>query len=325
MRKQNMLLVAGIMALLAAPQFAKPYVIYLMSVWCTTVIAALGLNLTLGYGGQISLAQASFIGIGAYTTALLQRAGISFFLDVPISASICFAIGWVFGYPALKVQHHYLAFVTLAFATLAYLVFRNEQWLTGGVYGLSGIARPSLFGFSFGSAVRFYYLCFAFLLLMGFALWWLIRSPWGRAFIALRENPVRALSLGIDTRRYTLLAFAIGSAFGGVSGALYTPLVQYIEPQPFDLNASLNLLLIVIVGGSGRFWGPFVGAVVTILLPQWLRFSQSYYLLIYSVLIIIMLRYSPTGLLGIYDSARTYATEKLKNRKAEIAGQGGEP
>ena len=113
------------------------------------------------------------------------------------------------------------------------------------------------------------------LALVALATWWLVRSPWGRAFVALRENPVRASSLGVDTRRYTLMAFAIGSALGGIAGVLYAPLVQFIDPSPFALGLSLNLLLMVIAGGSGYFFGPFVGAFVSVLLPKWLRFTEA--------------------------------------------------
>ena len=141
------------------------------------------------------------------------------------------------GYPALRVQHHYLAFVTLAFSTLVFLVFRNEDWLTGGIYGISNIPRPDVLGFATNRPLPFYYFCLGSLALVSLAMWWLIRSPWGRAFVALRENPVRALSLGIDTRRYTLMAFAIGSALGGVAGTLYAPLTQYIDPVPFNALA----------------------------------------------------------------------------------------
>ena len=145
----------------------------------------------------------------------------------------CFAIGWLLGYPALRVQHHYLAFVTLAFTTLVFLVFRNEEWLTGGIYGITDIPRPvrARLVDRAGGAI-FYYFCLAHLVLVSLATWWLIRSPWGRAFVALRENPMRALSLGVDTRRYTLMAFAIGAGLGGISGALYAPLVQFIDPSP---------------------------------------------------------------------------------------------
>ena len=175
---------------------------------------------------------------------------------------LCFAIGWILGYPALRVQHHYLAFVTLAFSTLAFLVFRNEDWLTKGIYGISNIPRPNVMGFATNRPLPFYYFCLGSLGIVSLAMWWLIRSPWGRAFVALRENPVRALSLGIDTRRYTLMAFAIGSALGGVAGTLYAPLTQYIDPVPFNFSLSLDLLMMVIVGGSGFFFGPFLGAMI---------------------------------------------------------------
>jgi branched-chain amino acid transport system permease protein len=131
------------------------------------------------------------------------------------------------------------------------------------------------------------------------AAWWLIRSPWGRAFVAVRENPIRALSLGVDVRRYTLMAFAIGAGLGGISGALYAPLTQFIDPTPFALGLSLNLLLMVVLGGSGYFFGPFLGAIVAVLLPEWLRFAQGYYLMGYAVLVMVMMAFWPTGLLGL--------------------------
>jgi len=144
------------------------------------------------------------------------------------------------------------------------------------------------------------------------AAWYLIRSPWGRAFIALRENPIRALSLGVDTRRYTLMAFAIGAGLGGISGALYAPLVQFVDPTPFALGLSLNLLLMVVVGGPGYFFGPFLGALVAVLLPEWMRFTEGYYLMGYAVLVMVLMVFCPTGLLGLLDrmfkSARKTAT-----------------
>lgn len=129
-------------------------------------------------------------------------------------------------------------------------------------------------------------------------MWWMLRSPWGRAFKALRENPIRAESLGLKVRRQTLLAFAIGSAFGGLAGALQAPLVQFIEPHSFALMHSLKILLMVVVGGAGFFFGPMLGAAVVILLPEFLRFTEGYYLIIYSVLVIVLMVYSPNGLIG---------------------------
>jgi len=307
MSRRRGLLFGGLLALagvflLVAPLGLKPYGIFILSMWAVMTIAAIGLNLTLGYAGQISLAQAAFVGIGAYITGWLTTKGAwPFWPTYFLGFASCFVVGWLLGYPALRVQHHYLAFVTLAFNTLVYLAFRNEEWLTNGIYGLTNVPRPSLFGFSLKGAKEFYYFCLAHLVFVSAAAWWLIRSPWGRAFVAVRENPVRALSLGVDVRRYTLMAFAIGAGLGGISGALYAPLTQFVDPTPFALGLSLNLLLMVVLGGSGYFFGPFLGAIVAVLLPEWLRFAQGYYLMGYAVLVMVMMAFWPTGLLGLFD------------------------
>jgi branched-chain amino acid transport system permease protein len=291
-------------ALVFAPLAMKPYGIYVMTTWAVMAIAAVGLNLTLGYAGQISLAQAAFVGVGTYAVAILTTHGGSFWIGLALAIALCFVLGWLLGYPALRVQHHYLAFVTLGFSTLAWLVFRNEEWLTGGVYGVSGIPRPGFLGLSTAKPYAFYLLCIGGLAVVTLAMAWLVRSPWGRAFTALRENPVRAMSLGVDTRRYTLMAFAIGSAVGGVAGAFYAPLVQFVEPTMFILNLSLGLLLMVIVGGAGSFFGPYAGALVAVLLPEWLRFSEGLYLMIYAALVMVLLVFCPTGLLGLFERGR---------------------
>ena len=285
----------------AAPFFLKPFGIFLISMWAVLTIAAIGLNLTLGYAGQVSIAQGAFVGIGAYTLALMTQAGVPYPLAFIAAGLLCFAIGWLLGYPALRVQHHYLAFVTLAFTTLVFLFLRNEEWLTNGIYGVNGIARPTVFGWSTGKAIDFYFFCLGSLAVLSLATWWMLRSPWGRAFVALRENPIRALSLGLDTRRYTLMAFAIGSSLGGLSGALFASLVQFIEPASFGLQRSFDLLLMVIVGGSGYFMGPFVGALIAVLLPEWMRFTQGYYLIIYAALIMVMMAFCPYGILGMVE------------------------
>jgi len=302
--------VAAVLLLVVAPFGLKPYGIYLLSLWAVMTIAGIGLNLTLGYAGQISLAQSAFVGIGAYTAALLTTQGWPLWSACLLAIALCFVIGWLLGYPALRVQHHYLAFVTLAFATLVFLILRNEEWLTKGVYGITGIPRPTVLGWSTKAPVDFYFFCLGMLAAVAAATWWLIRSPWGRAFTALRENPLRAASLGVDTQRYTLMAFAIGSALGGISGALYAPLVQFIEPTAFALGLSLNLLLMVIVGGAGYFFGPFLGAAVAVLLPEWLRFTEGLYLILYAVFVMILMAFCPSGLLGLAERLRRPAATR---------------
>ena len=293
-----------VIALAAAPLGLKNYGVYLLTLWCVYVMAGMGLNLTVGYAGQMSIGHAAFLGIGAYTAAILMKAGLSFWLVLPLAALNCFVVGLVIGFPALRVQHHYLAFATLGFNMLVYLFFRNEEWLTGGTFGISGIQRPALAGFSLDAPLRFFYFTLVSTIVLAAFLGWIIRSPWGRAFAALRDNPIRAESLGVNIMAYTLLAFAIGAAFAGVAGAYFAALVQFIEPGPFHLTTSLMMLLMVIVGGSGRFFGPMLGAAIVILLPEWLRFMKDWYLVIFGLLVVAMMVWLPGGLLSVPDRLR---------------------
>ena len=315
-------IISAILALLLlVPLGLGRYGVYVMTLWTVMTIAAMGLNLTLGYAGQVSLAQGAFVGIGAYTVAIMTSDGMPFVVAAIAAVVLSFVTGWLLGYPALRVQHHYLAFVTLAFSTLMYLAFRNEEWLTKGIYGIIGFKRPEVFGLSTSDPLVFYYFCFAMLCVATAFTGWIVWSPWGRAFVAVRENPVRARSLGVDTRRYTLMAFAIGSSLGGFAGAIYAPLVEFVDPTPFTLALSLNILMMVIVGGAGFFFGPFLGAAIAVLLPEWLRFAEGWYLVIYAAAVMALLVYSPLGLLGIADRW----TSKWKARAARGEGDAAAP
>ena len=305
--KRSALLVAVLVAVALLPvlplgPFAlKNYGIYLMSLICVYTMTTMGLNLTVGYAGQISLGQAAFLGIGAYTGAILMKAGYSFWLALPSAALLCFAVGLALGFPALRVQHHYLAFATLGFGVLMYLVFRNEEWLTGGTFGIQGIPRPSAAGISFDGHLEFFYFTYVSTIALALVLAWILRSPWGRAFAALRDNPIRAESLGVNITAYTLLAFAIGAACAGIAGVYLASLIEFIEPGPFHLSQSLMFLLAVIVGGSGRFYGPVLGTIVAFLLQEWLRFMQNWYLAFFGLAIVALMVWLPGGLLSLAD------------------------
>lgn len=301
--------------LLAAPPLLKSYGVYLFTYWLVFVIATMGLNLTIGYAGQKSLGHAAFFGIGAYTVAILMKAGVSFWIGLPVAMIGCFVIGLALGFPALRVQAIYLAFATLGFNTAVWLVMRNEEWLTGGTFGINDIARPDLFGLSLNGALPYYYFVLAVALGMAALLWGLLRSPWGKAFTALRDNPIRAESLGIHIQRYTLLAFAIGAVYAGVAGALFASLVQFIEPAPFTVGASIMMYLMVVVGGSGYFFGPIVGAAVGVLLPEWLRFAQAWYLFVFGSAVVVLMLWLPDGLLSIPDRLRA----RRQSREASAA------
>jgi branched-chain amino acid transport system permease protein len=310
--------------LLVAPAFLKNYGIYLFTYWAIFVIANMGLNLTVGYAGQKSLGHAAFLGIGAYSVAILMKAGFSFWLGLPVAAIGCFVIGLGLGFPALRVQTIYLAFATLGFNTLVWLIMRNEEKLTGGTFGINGIERPGFFGLSLDKNLPYYYFVLAFALVLGFLLWRLLNSPWGKAFTALRDNPIRAESLGVNIRAYTLLSFAIGAAYAGVAGALLASLVQFVEPVPFAVGASIMMYLMVVVGGPGYFLGPLLGSAVGVLLPEWLRFAQGWYLFIFGIAVILLMLWLPDGLLSLPDrlKARRLSRDATAARVAAAKSAG---
>jgi branched-chain amino acid transport system permease protein len=314
MQRGRLLLALGVLLpLLVVPPFLRNYGVYLFTYWLVFVIATMGLNLTIGYAGQKSLGHAAFFGIGAYTVAILMKEGFSFWVGLPVAMTGCFAVGLAVGFPALRVQTLYLAFATLGFNTAVWLIMRNEEWLTGGTFGINNIARPAAFGVALDKPLAYYYFVLGVTVVLGGLLWKLVRSPWGKAFNALRDNPIRAESLGIDIRRYTLLSFAIGAVYAGVAGALFGSLVEFIEPSSFNVGASIMMYLMVVVGGAGYFFGPVVGAAVGVLLPEWLRFAQAWYLFVFGLAVVGLMLWLPDGLLGIPDKLR----ERRRAREAE--------
>ena len=317
-QRKTIMLVAGLALVAVAALFAKRSEVYLLTLTCVYLMATFGLNLTVGYAGQMSLGQAAFFGIGAYHAAILLKMGWPIFVVLPIAGVACFVIGLALGFPALRVQHHYLAFATLGFNVLVFLVMRNEEKITGGTFGISGIPRPSIFGISTEGHLAYFYFTFVSLIVLASLLWWLLRSPWGRAFAALRDNPIRAESLGVNITAYTLLAFAIGAACAGIGGVFYASLVEFIEPGPFHFSTSLMMLLAVIVGGSGRFMGPVVGTIIIILLPEflrssnveWLKFMQKWYLAFFGVAVIALMIWLPGGILSFGDRFKAKGAAK---------------
>ncbi|MDE2418319.1 MAG: branched-chain amino acid ABC transporter permease [Burkholderiales bacterium] len=328
MKKLNIFLMVAItLLMLAVPHALKNYGIYLLTYWLIFIIATMGLNLTVGYAGQKSLGHAAFFGIGAYTVAILMKAGFSFWLGLPAAALICFVVGIILGFPALRVQTIYLAFATLGFNTAIWLVMRNEEAFTGGTFGINNIARPELFGLSLESNLSYYYFTLGVTVIMALLLLSLLRSPWGKAFTALRDNPIRAESLGIDTRNYTLLSFAIGAAYAGIAGGLLASQVQFIEPAQFTVGTSIMMYLMVVVGGPGYFLGPVLGAAVGVVMPEWLRDVpkvSDWYLPIFGAAVVLLMIWLPDGLLSIPDRirAKKQAKEASAARAASAKSMG---
>lgn len=277
------------------------YHMYVVSLIGVYIISLMGLNLTLGYTGQISLGHAAFMGLGAYSVALMTLAGYSFWLAMLLGIAITFCAGLLLGLPSLRVKHHYLALVTLGFGTVVYLLLSNEYEITGGFSGLPGIPRPTLFGLDLSSDVAYYYLVAGFLILLTIVGLWILNSRWGRAFKAIRENDMRAEMVGVSLLAYKLLAFAIGAAYAGISGGLLAPLMRFIDPTSFPVHESFWFLIMLIVGGSGRFEGAFIGAIVVMTLPEFLRGTQQLYFVIFAGITLMLLLFWPTGLAGLSD------------------------
>jgi len=302
-----------LLAILILPAFVLKslYMLYLASLTCIYIISATGLNLILGYAGQISLAQAAFMGIGAYSVGIFA-VKCSFWLALALGAIIAFVLGLGLGYPSLKVKHHYLAMVTLGFNIIVYLVLMNEQEVTGGPYGIFNIARPKVGPLDFTSDAGYHVLIAVTTVLTLFVAYWILNSQWGRAFKGIRENEIRAEMLGVNLRNYKLMAFAIGSAFAGIAGGLLAPLLGYIDPTIFNLGFSFYFLLMVIVGGSGRFEGPFIGAIIVTILPEVMRVAERLYFVLFSLSAILILIFMPKGLTTVWD----WLFKKVAGREA---------
>jgi branched-chain amino acid transport system permease protein len=191
--------------------------------------------------------------------------------------------------------------VTLGFNIMVFLVLRNWESLTGGSFGISGIARPAWGTLTFHSDRAYYVYMLGWAALVVGSAHWILHSRWGRAFRAIRENEMRAEALGVSLRNYKLMAFAIGAAYAGIGGALFAPLLGYIDAGAFTLDRSIQFLMMVVMGGLGRFAGPFIGAIVVTALPEILRASEGLYLVFYAVAVILMMLFMPKGLVGVWD------------------------
>ena len=302
-----------------------------LGLFAVFAIVCIGTNLVHGFAGKITLAQAAFLGIGAYVSVLLDTGrevsvgGLSmtlpnlpFLLTIGISGLTCMAVSVLVGFPALRVQGPWLAFVTLAFNLLVFLVLNNEEELTGGSRGIR-IPRTDVvvFGIDLSPSRNYYYLCLVFLAAATILVWWVVRSPWGRALKGLRDNPTRAASVGVDIRTYTLLAFSIGAGLAGVAGALYARLIEYIDPRGFYIGQSFDFFLATVVGGLGTLVGPFIGASFITVLTDRLRFTGDYYRVWFGLFVIAMMLVAPKGVAGSFNQLRSWVRTRGRDRAAE--------
>jgi branched-chain amino acid transport system permease protein len=261
-------------------------------------IAAHGLNLLAGYAGQTSLGHAGFYAIGAYTGALLAtKLGMGFWLGLPVSVLLAALAGLIVAYPSFRLEGPYLAMVTIAFGIIVNSILVEWTDVTGGTQGVLNIPRPMIAGQRLRLEQQFMLIVVA-LILATFVLRNLMRSPWGRAFVAVRENPVAAESIGLSTQAVKTAAFTLSAALAGLAGHLFGFFQGFISPEAFEFDTSIFFLTIVIFGGAGTLAGPLIGAPVLTFLPELLQRFVDYRLIIYGAIIVITLYALPVGIVG---------------------------
>ena len=260
-------------------------------------IAASGLNVIVGYAGQISLGHAAFFGIGAYTCALLTTATeLSFWGALPVVLLVAAAVGALLGLPSLRLKEDFLAITTIGINFIVEALFLYTPFF-GGALGIGGIPRVVLFGVKL-KGLGFFLLCLAFLALTLVLCWAFTRCWAGLACFAIREDETAASSMGISPVRFKLLAFVLGTVLAALAGALYAHFMRFISAGDFSFPVSVMLLSMVVLGGMGTLWGPLVGAVVLGILPEVFRPLTDYRMFLYAALLLLMIRFQPGGLLG---------------------------
>jgi ABC-type branched-subunit amino acid transport system ATPase component/ABC-type branched-subunit amino acid transport system permease subunit len=254
--------------LLAIPlAIRNPYALGLLTLLAIYGILLIGLDVSVGYLGQVNLAQAAFLGLGAYAAGLcVAKLGFGMPLATLVAIAVGTALGALLALPSLRLEGPQFALATLSFTALNVTALNEMEWLTGGAQGLS-FSRPPLFGATVGASA-FYWLCVALFALVWLAMRNLLASQWGRAFEALRDSPIATDSIGVGTYRHKVAGFALGSGLGGLAGALYAFNFQYLQPQAFVYELTVILLLGVVLGGRKSLWGAFVGATLVALLPN---------------------------------------------------------
>jgi branched-chain amino acid transport system permease protein len=262
---------ALVAALAALPLVAPGYWIYFAGLLGINIVATHGLNIMMGYTGLLSLGHAAFVGVGAYTVAILQTYfGVPFWIAIPAAGISAAVIGVAFGLPSLRIRGLYLVIATLAAQFILHFVFVHWQSVTNGDVGLP-VAPAEVFGYPLNNETRVYYLILAFVVLSTIFASNVVRSRVGRAFIAIRERDLTAQVLGVEIVGYKLMAFALGSFYAGIAGALLAYFNRFVNPEQFGLLLSVFFLSAVIVGGMGSILGAILGAAFMTLLPELLR------------------------------------------------------
>jgi branched-chain amino acid transport system permease protein len=311
--------VAGALALLGLPYIGvNQYIMRIVIMVGIYSMLALGLNILTGYTGLVSLGHAGFYAIGAYTASLISlKLGANFFVSAIAAATVSCLCGLLLGLPTLRLKGTYLAIVTLGFGEIVKMILINWDKVTNGTLGLRNIPRPEIFGLKLTLANNgIYYMMLVLVVLITLLCLLIVKSKIGRAFIAIKEDELAATMMGIKTTRYKILSFSISAFITGIAGAFYASMIGFIDPNSFTFDISTLIISIVILGGMGTIRGMFVGAAILIAFPEVSRFMMDYRFVVYGVVLVVMMRYRPQGLLG-WKSQMPYKFPKLAIKELE--------
>ncbi|MDQ7833552.1 MAG: branched-chain amino acid ABC transporter permease [Desulfovibrionaceae bacterium] len=308
-------------ALFLAPFFLpNEYYINILILGGINALIALGLNLLLGYAGQISLGHAAFFGLAAYATAVATtRLGLPIPVGMGLGVSLSALVAWLIGMPTLRLRGHYLAMATLGFGIIVHIVMNETVEVTGGPSGFVGIPRLALLGFSFDSDRSYYYLVAAVLALAALFSLNLIDSRVGRALRAIHTSESAAQTAGVDIAGYKLFVFVLSAAFAGVAGVLYAHFLCFVAPSSFGFHFSVQLVVMVVLGGMASVWGAMAGAFFLTALPEALRGFEEVDILIYGAILVACVMYMPMGMAG---AAAGVWRRIGRLRRGRVPGQG---
>jgi len=305
----------GVFAL-AFPHLFSTYQTNIMITALMYVVLGLGLNIVVGLAGLLDLGYVAFYAVGAYTYALLNmHFELGFWMVLPIGAMLGALFGIVLGFPVLRLRGDYLAIVTLGFGEIIRLILENWNEFSEGPSGIANISRPGFFGieFSLEGAIQYlYYLMIALVIITIFVVNRLQDSRIGRAWIALREDEIACQAMGIDKTKTKLTAFALGATWAGMVGVIFAAKTTFINPASFTFLESAIILCIVVLGGMGSIVGVIIGALVLILLPEYLRALSDYRMLAFGAVLVSMMIFRPQGIIA--NVRRTYHFEKKPDR-----------
>jgi branched-chain amino acid transport system permease protein len=273
---------------------------------------AISLDLVAGQLGILSVAQAAFYGLGAYTSALLAlRLDASFLVGFLVGMAVAAVVSLVVSLPSLRLQDDYFVIATFGFQVILFSVLNNWKSLTNGPLGIPGIPQPTILGWRIHTHLEFLILVIAFGAFAYAVVWRIATSPSGRVLRAIREDEVFARSLAKNTLGFKIIAFAVSAALAAMAGSLYAHYITYIDPTSFTVMESILILSMVIIGGAGSHWGPLVGAFLLVTLPEALRFiglpssvAANLRQIFYGALLVIMMMFRPRGLVGRYGFGR---------------------